>query len=336
MNINFLGKYLNKALITTILTTTVIVMLRFSNIIKYPIHERLTSSRCLNYLLDHSFLQWHEVLHVDPTTVSLNDVINFSKPPPKSDHGSSYILTLSNFEKPENVSQFLTKSNVCPGYLEHFLPTLEADEVKKMQRLLMLFSKVAKLSRTSYFVAYGSLLGYARHNKMMIPWDDDVDIMMNFDDRDRFVRVFEEELAKIWNDKHNYDLAGYLKPYVFHDRDRWKICFHQDISTELLKHFSFPYLDIFFFKTISDAAKVTIAYSSAFATNFSFRDVMPLKPDYFLGVSLFVPRKIKVFFQHSEDRECRSGNYRHRDESSKDEKAIGCTHLKTFYNLAEF
>ena len=55
--------------------------------------------------------------------------------------------------------------------------------------------KVCKKHNIEYYLAYGSCLGAVRH-KGFIPWDDDFDIMLKYDQYQKFIKVCEEELDK--------------------------------------------------------------------------------------------------------------------------------------------
>lgn len=48
-----------------------------------------------------------------------------------------------------------------------------------------------------YFLAYGSLIGAVRH-KGYIPWDDDIDICMPRPDYERFIRLYNSEIYKLY------------------------------------------------------------------------------------------------------------------------------------------
>lgn len=68
-------------------------------------------------------------------------------------------------------------------------------EIQECQ--LDILKKVAEIcDRHSipYYLAYGTFLGAIRHNGF-IPWDDDVDIYMGYDDLAKFKKICESELS---------------------------------------------------------------------------------------------------------------------------------------------
>ena len=72
------------------------------------------------------------------------------------------------------------------------------EEVKPLQAVMFDILREAKRicekNDIKYFLAYGSLLGAVRHNGY-IPWDDDVDICMQYSDFDKFRKACERDLG---------------------------------------------------------------------------------------------------------------------------------------------
>lgn len=54
---------------------------------------------------------------------------------------------------------------------------------------------ICERHKINYYLTYGSLLGAIRHNGF-IPWDDDIDIFMGYDDIKKFKKICKKELPK--------------------------------------------------------------------------------------------------------------------------------------------
>lgn len=73
------------------------------------------------------------------------------------------------------------------------------DELRQLQiGILNAVHDFCKENNITYSLAYGTLLGAARH-KGYIPWDDDIDIMMPREDYDRFLSTFKHPLYKTFH-----------------------------------------------------------------------------------------------------------------------------------------
>ena len=59
--------------------------------------------------------------------------------------------------------------------------------------ILLEFDRICRKHRIKYTLAYGTMLGAIRH-KGFIPWDDDVDIMMDRANFDKFCKVCPREV----------------------------------------------------------------------------------------------------------------------------------------------
>lgn len=73
---------------------------------------------------------------------------------------------------------------------------VKSDMKKVWQRQLEIWQEVDRICRKhkiTYWIAYGTLIGAARHGGF-IPWDDDFDIVMMRPDYNRFYEVVEAEL----------------------------------------------------------------------------------------------------------------------------------------------
>lgn len=62
----------------------------------------------------------------------------------------------------------------------------------RMSPLLKELMEIAKKEGIKIYLVFGNLLGYERHNKSFIPWDDDIDVAVSYWDRDRLARAIEK------------------------------------------------------------------------------------------------------------------------------------------------
>lgn len=88
------------------------------------------------------------------------------------------------------------------------------DVLRKVQltqlEILKELDRICKKEGLQYFLAYGCLIGAARH-KGFIPWDDDLDILMPRSDYDRLMQVLPGELkTEYWLQNYETDAQYWL------------------------------------------------------------------------------------------------------------------------------
>ncbi len=107
-----------------------------------------------------------------------------------SDYGYNNIISYEDgkymleFSKQRSEERFYF-DNTYNGHL-HLLHEL-------LFKCLLEFDRICKKHDIKYFLGGGTLLGAVRHQGM-IPWDDDMDVMMLRDDYNKFLSVINDEL----------------------------------------------------------------------------------------------------------------------------------------------
>ena len=78
--------------------------------------------------------------------------------------------------------------------LEHYFDThikLTPLKKKELVQCMNLFNNLCNKNNLYYIISFGTLLGSVRH-KGLIPWDDDIDLIMYFDDIDIIKKLLND------------------------------------------------------------------------------------------------------------------------------------------------
>lgn len=205
--------------------------------------------------------------------------------------------------------------------LSSFQPGLSHDERQIMFMLFQTFVRACAKFNVTFFLYGGSLLGSYRHHDI-IPWDDDIDVMLNTSQRDslRLALSFSRDQFDL------YCPAG----------QRWKFSWIKS-STLSHKSFRWPYIDVFFFsENVTHIFDQSPEYRNTFA--YPKEDIFPLRFHPFAGAMLPVPCKIKSVVERTYSPSlCTSSKYSHKLESSTPKSSwvtVPCNRLYSFYHFA--
>ena len=142
----------------------------------------------------------------------------------------------------------VTKS---PLQRHHLLkPITSKVEHTKLLKIFRVFRAICDWSKFTYFLYGGSLLGSYRHHGL-VPWDDDIDVLM-----------IESEKSQIY--KHFTNISGYS---LCTPRNRqWKLYQSDNKSRKSCSKNAWPYVDIFFFSEndthiLSSTANATLFFA---------------------------------------------------------------------------
>ena len=214
------------------------------------------------------------------TNFTTNDVVNFGSLLP-----------------PWNERNLLNKTN--NQRLKAFKPTLTILEYRLFMETFKTFGEICNSYGIQYMLYGGSLVGAYRHFGL-IPWDDDIDVLVNISHK-----------TKLLN--HLGNLPGY-KLHSPTDQ-QWK--FYKEETYKHTFGYGWPYIDIFFFSENGTHIWDSIS-AHGDVKNYCYRNVVifPLRSMPFESVLAPVPRcSRRTLDQNYDVTICVTSGYSHKHET---------------------
>jgi hypothetical protein len=156
--------------------------------------------------------------------------------------------------------------------------------INNLYFLLKKLSDICKENDIKLVIAHGTLIGHY-FNKKVLPWDDDIDVVLIGESIQKFIKLNTKKLS------NQYFLLD-INPNCINRNinDRKNVIDARLIS----KQFGF-FIDITFLtfnKFISGKYRKTIVNCKS-PHYYDINDILPLKEDKFNGIDIFVPNNIE-------------------------------------------
>jgi hypothetical protein len=188
-------------------------------------------------------------------------------------------------------------------------------------RLLMIIERICRKHKITYMLSDGSLLGSLRHHDI-IPWDDDIDIMIPIEDQTRFINILE---------KMNETLVQYhVLSNTKRKREYYKISFKNTLSAGGYQ-WNFPFVDIFLY-----VKNKTHLWQMADPNSIvKVKYIFPLILRPFGQLWLPTPRKPRKIFKFDPFDRCKGHYWDHKNEIEQKQVTVKCNDLKHIYSFVE-
>lgn len=250
-----------------------------------------------------------------------------------SSSGENYNLTnftifsLKTVAPPVDIQYQTTRAPIVIGLsstadLSVFKSQMTPEERQIFLDLIDAFNAAMKNANISYFLYGGSLVGSWRHHGM-VPWDDDMDVGMLYDDQQAVIAALKT-LAP------NFE-------YKF--RPKYAIKFFSRNSRNVAPWpWKWPFIDVSF--VLQNDTHIIESDKNFPEYKYPKEEVFPLRKRPYEGRMLPVPGQTEKFLTRTYDLDkCLVGHYSHRIEKSRTEKEKGsvvkCRELKKQFPFVE-
>ena len=212
------------------------------------------------------------------------------------------LVSRSNFDetRAHTSASTITITSPSPARICNTYKTyMSGEDEDLMRRLLLVFVDAVTTEGITYFMYGGTLLGSYRHHSI-VPWDDDIDLMVD---------VTKKDALKIALEKYSPQMLLNAK-----SKERWK--FYSRHSSPIKGcRWRYPFIDISFYQ--NNSSKVWDA-DPAYAPQFRYQKsiVFPLCKRPFWNTTLYAPKDTRAFITHNYDLDkCVSNVYNHKLET---------------------
>ncbi|CAH1772415.1 unnamed protein product [Owenia fusiformis] len=216
----------------------------------------------------------------------------------------------------------ITTTQIPRSYPDVFKPKMTDIEKKIVVEMLDTFDKITKTYNLTYFIYGGTMIGSWRHHGI-IPWDDDIDLMMNASQKAQVYTALSSQnpLYQVWRPQGK----------IFTQDFQWK--FYSE-SSRTIPHYpwwKWPFLDIFFFN--ENATHLWDHHSKNHGFLLKKSEVFPLSLRPFESLWLASPRQISTALDKWYNMSiCASPTWDHQTERyTTSHTSVSCEELYPYF-----